>query len=57
MDYDINWKPHKNLQSGHKLKEGGARVCNDAILGNFYFKLWGSGFKKPSGLQYLDIFW
>lgn len=36
----------KNLQNGHKLKEEGVRVCNDAILGNFYFKLWGCGFKK-----------
>ena len=43
MDCDI-WKPHKNQQHGHKDGGGGGggvgvRVCNDAILGNFYFQL------------------
>ena len=40
MDCDI-WKPHKNQQHGHKegAGGGGVRVCNDAILGNFYLKL------------------
>ena len=39
MDCDI-WKPHKNQQHGHKEGGGGVvRVCNDAILGNFYLKL------------------
>ena len=41
MDCDI-WKPHKNQQHGHKEEGGGGvgvRVCNDAILGNFYFQL------------------
>ena len=42
MDCDI-WKPHKNQQHGHKEGGGGGgvgvRVCNDAILGNFYFQL------------------
>ena len=42
MDCDI-WKPHKYQQHGHKEGGGGGgvgvRVCNDAILGNFYFQL------------------
>ena len=35
---------------------GGVRVCSDAVLRKFLFKLRNCGFTKPSGLRYLGIF-
>ena len=55
MDCDI-WKPHKNQQHGHK-EGGGGGGEGFGMMGLWEISILSCSFKKPSSLQYLEIFW